>query len=100
MAGRRQALEYARFLVDRVPGYADAALGALSTQIGIRETRRVYGDYRVTRGDVPGARPVDDQAALCGAPIGDHHSGGGTAWAYLPDGAAGGGRPRGPARRA
>src|SRR5690625_3957034 len=46
MAGRRQALEYARFLVDRVPGYAGAALGALSTQIGIRETRRVYGDYR------------------------------------------------------
>ncbi|MGC0141554.1 FAD-dependent oxidoreductase [Pseudactinotalea sp. Z1732] len=88
LAGRRQALEYVRFLVDRVPGYADAALGALSTQVGIRESRRVYGDYRVTREDVLGARQFDDQVALCGAPIEDHHSGDGTAWAYLPDGTA------------
>ena len=29
MAGRRQALEYVRFLVDRVPGYEEAALAAL-----------------------------------------------------------------------
>lgn len=88
MRGRRQALEYVRFLVDRVPGYEDAALGALSTQVGIRETRRVYGDYRVTREDVLGARQFDDQIALCGAPIEDHHSGDGTAWTYLPDGTA------------
>jgi hypothetical protein len=88
IAGRRQVIEYARFLVDRVPGYATAALGALSTQIGVRETRRVYGDYRVTREDVLGAASFDDQIALCGAPIEDHHSGDGTAWAYLPDGEA------------
>ncbi len=49
MAGRRQAVEYARFLHDRVPGYEHASLVALSTQIGVRETRRVYGDYRLTR---------------------------------------------------
>lgn len=85
MAGREQALEYARFLIDRVPGYERAALGALSTQIGVRETRRVYGDYRVTRDDVLGARQFDDQVALCGAPIEDHHPGQGTAWAYIPD---------------
>lgn len=88
MRGRRQALEYVRFLVDRVPGYADAALAALSTQIGIRETRRVYGDYRVTREDVLAARQFDDQVALCGAPIEDHRSGEGTTWAYLPEGTA------------
>lgn len=88
MRGRVQALEYVRFLIDRVPGYADAALGALSTQIGVRETRRVYGDYRVTRDDVLGARQFDDQIALCGAPIEDHHSGVGTSWAYLPEGTA------------
>lgn len=85
LRGREQALEYARFLVDRVPGYESAALGALSTQIGIRETRRVYGDYRVTREDVLGARQFDDQVALCGAPIEDHHSGDGTGWHYIPD---------------
>jgi FAD dependent oxidoreductase len=87
MAGRRQALEYVRFLVDRVPGYERASLVALSTQIGIRETRRVYGDERLTRDDVLGARSFDDQVALCGAPIEDHHPGADTRWQYLPDGA-------------
>jgi hypothetical protein len=88
--GRRQALEYVRFLVDRVPGYADASLVALSTQIGLRETRRVFGDYRLTRADVLGARQFDDQVGLCGAPIEDHHGVGasGTTWEYLPEGAA------------
>ncbi len=90
VAGRRQATEYARFLHDRVPGYERASLGWLSSQIGLRETRRVYGDYRVTREDVLEARQFDDQVALCAAPIEDHHSGDGTAWNYLPDGAAAG----------
>lgn len=90
MEGRRQALEYARFLVDRVPGYERASLGALSTQIGLRETRRVHGDYRITKEDVLAARQFDDQIGLCGAPIEDHHggSGTGTTWEYLPEGSA------------
>ncbi|MDP9495259.1 MAG: FAD-dependent oxidoreductase [Actinomycetota bacterium] len=88
IAGRRQALEYARFLVDRVPGYESASLVALGSQIGMRETRRVYGDYRVTREDVLNARQFDDQIGLCGAPIEDHQPGIGTKWEYLPDGSA------------
>jgi hypothetical protein len=90
MEGRRQAIEYARFLVDLVPGYEHAALVALSSQIGLRETRRVYGDYRLTRDDVLAARQFDDQIGLCGAPIEDHHGGAGTGttWQYLPDGSA------------
>lgn len=86
--GRRQALEYARFLVDKVPGYENAALVALSSQVGLRETRRVYGDYRVTREDVVSAAQFDDQIGLCGAPIEDHVPGTGTKWEYLPDGTA------------
>jgi glycine/D-amino acid oxidase-like deaminating enzyme len=93
MAGRRQALEYARFLRDRVPGYEHASLVALGTQIGVRETRRVYGDARLTRDDVLAARQTTDQVGLCGAPIEDHHGdaggdGSGTTWHYLPDGQA------------
>ena len=86
MAGRRQALEYVRFLVDRVPGYEHASLVALGTQIGVRETRRVYGDARLTRDDVLAARSFDDSIGLCGAPIEDHHGGSDTTWQYLPDG--------------
>lgn len=90
IAGRRQALEYARFLVDRVPGYEHASLVALSSQVGLRETRRVHGDYRISRADVLSARQFDDQIGLCGAPIEDHHGAGGsgTTWEYLPDGRA------------
>ncbi len=86
MEGRVQALEYARFLRDRVPGYENAHFAGFGVQIGIRETRRVHGEYRLTREDVLGARQFDDQIGLCGAPIEDHHGGADTAWAYLPDG--------------
>jgi hypothetical protein len=88
IAGRRQALEYVRFLVDRVPGYEQASLVALGTQIGVRETRRVHGDARLTRDDVLAARQFDDAIGLCGAPIEDHRGGADTTWQYLPDGEA------------
>jgi ribulose 1,5-bisphosphate synthetase/thiazole synthase len=85
--GRSQALEYERFLRDFIPGYKDARIVAFSTQIGVRETRRIYGEYRLTRDDVLSARKFDDVIGLCGAPIEDHHAAATTKWAYLPDGA-------------
>ena len=85
--GRRQAEEYARFLVDKVPGYENAVLGQFSHQIGVRESRRIYGHYRLTKDDVLNARDFDDAIARCGAPIEDHHAGNDTVWQYLPDGA-------------
>lgn len=85
--GRRQAEEYARFLTDKVPGYEKAVLGQFSHQIGVRESRRIYGCYRLTKADVLNARDFDDAIARCGAPIEDHHAGSDTAWQYLPDGA-------------
>jgi len=84
--GREQALEYIRFLRDRVPGYGQARLAAFGPQIGVRETRRVHGRYRLTKEDVLSARQFDDQIGLCGAPIEDHHEGADTKWLYLPDG--------------
>ncbi|PKO11912.1 MAG: FAD-dependent oxidoreductase [Chloroflexi bacterium HGW-Chloroflexi-10] len=84
--GRRQALEYARFLIERVPGYEQAALGGLSTQIGVRESRRIFGQYRLTRTDVLNAQKFEDGIAVCGAPIEEHHAGADTRWEYLPDG--------------
>lgn len=84
--GRHQALEYANFLVDRVPGYEKAVLADLSTQIGVRESRRIKGVYQLTKEDVLAARSFDDAIAQCGAPIEDHHSGGDTHWEYLPEG--------------
>lgn len=84
--GRRQAFEYARFLKDYVPGYENAALSWLNPSIGVRETRRVYGHYRLTRDDCLRARKFDDAIGACGAPIEDHSPGADTTWVYLPDG--------------
>lgn len=85
--GRRQALEYARFMHDKVPGFEEAELGKLSTQIGVRESRRIFGEYRLQREDVVNVRQFDDAIAKCGAPIEEHHSGDDTRWEYLPEGA-------------
>lgn len=88
--GRRQAYVYEAFFRDRVPGYEGAMIAGLSHQIGVRETRRVYGEYRLTREDCLGAARFDDAVLLCGAPIEDHRpqEGGGeeTSWAYVSGG--------------
>lgn len=84
--GRAQALEYARFLREQVPGFEDARLMWMSAPIGVRETRRIYGRYRLTREDCLSARKFEDAVAACGAPIEDHHASADTKWEYLPDG--------------
>ena len=84
--GRRQVREYHRFLRDRVPGFEAAVVVATSPAIGVRESRRIFGDYRLTRDDVLAGRRFPDEIALCGAPIEDHGAGGGTTWEYVAEG--------------
>jgi glycine/D-amino acid oxidase-like deaminating enzyme len=84
--GRRQVQEYHRFLRDRVPGFEQSVLVATSAAIGVRESRRVIGDYRLTSDDVLDQRRFDDEIALCGAPIEDHLSATDTRWTYVPQG--------------
>lgn len=91
--GRRQAFIYERFFRECVPGFESSNIIGLSHHIGVRETRRVYGEYRLTRDDCLNVARFDDAVLLCGAPIEDHRpatddSPGETAWAYVPDGAA------------
>lgn len=87
--GRRQAFVYEAFFRDMVPGYENAKIIGLSHQIGVRETRRVYGEYRLTREDCLAARQFDDAVLLCGAPIEDHRAAGDRAvethWEYVRD---------------
>ena len=83
--GRRQAMEYVRFLKEQVPGYEQAELGTLNTQIGIRESRRISGQYRLTREDVFSGKKFDDVIAKCAWPIEDHHAQADTRWERLAD---------------
>lgn len=64
--GRQQAYEVAEFLQRRIPGFASAYLLETPAQIGVRETRRIVGDYVLTAEDVLSARKFDD-AIACGA---------------------------------
>ncbi len=86
LEGRRQVREYHRFLRECVPGFEASVVVGTSPSIGVRESRRVIGDYQLTRDDVLTARRFDDEVALCGAPIEDHHAGGDTEWRYVPGG--------------
>ena len=90
--GRRQAFIYEKFFQDCVPGFERSHIIGLSHHIGVRETRRVYGEYRLTRDDCMNVARFDDRVLLCGAPIEDHRpaadGGEETAWAYVPGGQA------------
>jgi hypothetical protein len=90
--GRRQAFVYERFLRECIPGFARSRIIGLSHHIGVRETRRVHGEYRLTREDCLRVARFDDRVLLCGAPIEDHRQGGDgtdeTVWGYIPDGQA------------
>lgn len=70
--GRQQAHQVVEFLQRRVPGFAAAYVVETPAQIGVRETRRITGDYVLTAEDVLSARKFDD-AIACGAyPIDIH----------------------------
>lgn len=88
--GRRQAFVFEDFFRAEIPGYENSKIIGLSNQIGVRETRRVYGNYRLTKEDCMSAKTFEDQVFLCGAPIEDHRKGeNGTSetfWQYVPNG--------------
>jgi hypothetical protein len=61
--GRRQAMEYMRFLRADVPGFEQARLHALGATIGVRESRRVRGRDYLKRRDYEAAAKFPD--AVC-----------------------------------
>lgn len=86
---RRQMRQIVAFLRRYVPGFEAAYLGQSGTHIGVRETRRVQGDYRLTREDVLTARKFDDVVARSTYPIDVHNpQGTGTVLERLPPGEA------------
>jgi len=58
--GRRQVLPALNFLRRRIPGFADAYLIDTGAQAGTRETRRLIGEYVITRDDILSGRTFDD----------------------------------------
>lgn len=87
IAGRAEAARAGRFLIEHMPGFADAFFGDTPTQLGVRETRRAIGDHVLTGDEILGAARFDDSIA-CGAwPQEFHTSGKETSYVWLDDGA-------------
>jgi len=85
--GRRQMAELIKFLKEKVPGFENAYLLMSAVQVGVRETRRIIGEYVLTGEDVIKARKFSDVIARGSYPI-DIHSptGEGTVIKRLPPG--------------
>jgi len=60
---RRQVQQLATFLKKYVPGFKDAFLQETATQIGVRESRRIIGEYVLTGEDVIHATKFPDVIA-------------------------------------
>ncbi len=87
--GRAQTMRLVAFFRERVPGFQRARIAATATQIGIRESRRIVGEYTLTAADVLEARMFDDGVARSAYPIDIHNpSGTGTTTQRLPPGAS------------
>jgi hypothetical protein len=75
--GHRQVLYLVDFMRKRLPGFRDCYLIDSGTQIGVRETRRIMGDYVLTAEDVFEARQFEDAIARVSFPIDIHDVKGG-----------------------
>ncbi|MEM1990125.1 MAG: FAD-dependent oxidoreductase [Thermoproteota archaeon] len=70
---RRQMMELVAFLKKNVPGFEKAYLLMSATQIGVRETRRIIGEYVMTGEDILKARKFTDVIARGSYPIDIHN---------------------------
>lgn len=82
--GRRQIVEYLRFLRAEVPGFEAAELLDIATQVGVRETRRIRGAYSLSGEDVLGGARFDDSIGLNAWPV-EMHLAGRIEWGFPRD---------------
>ena len=86
--GRRQAVDYLRFLRARVPGFANAYLLEIAPQVGIRETRRLVGEHLLSGDEVIGCASFADSIGVNGWPL-ELHVAGDVEWRWPAIGSRG-----------
>ncbi|NQX67024.1 FAD-dependent oxidoreductase [Paenibacillus alba] len=70
--GRKQVLMVAEFMTKSLPGFEKASISQVGAQIGIRESRRIEGQYTLEMGDVVEGKRFSDVIARSGYPIDVH----------------------------
>ncbi|WP_175409249.1 FAD-dependent oxidoreductase [Streptomyces sp. TRM64462] len=70
---RRQMEQVDRFLRGHVPGFEKSYVVQSGVQIGVRETRRILGDYQLTGHDILAAQHFPDAVAHGAYPVDIHN---------------------------
>jgi hypothetical protein len=85
--GRRQVQQLVAFLKAEVAGFEESYLQTTAPQIGVRESRRVVGEYRLTAEELLASCRFDDVIARGAYPVDIHNPDGeGTVLKHLPPG--------------
>ncbi len=74
ISGRKQLQIILDFLRKNIPGCENIIMTESASQLGIRESRRIVGEYVLTEDDLHNSRIYDDNIALCGNAIDMHKS--------------------------
>ena len=86
--GRRQAIDYLRFLRARAPGFERAYLLEIAPQVGIRETRRLVGEHVLSGDEVVACADFADTIGVNGWPL-ELHVAGDVEWRWPAAGSRG-----------
>ncbi len=70
---RRQVVIAWKFIKKYMPGFERAYITRVCTELRVRESRRIMGDYVLTRDDVAQARKFEDVIGKSDFPAGGHH---------------------------
>jgi hypothetical protein len=73
--GRRQCWETFEFIKSATPGFERAYIVEIAPQLGIRETRRVRGEYLLSEDDVLDCADFPDAIGVNGWPVEAHVAG-------------------------
>lgn len=77
MGTRKRVMVMVNFLKKYIPGFERSYLLQMATQLGIRETRRIVGEYVLTKEDILEAKAFEDKIARGGRGMNVHSSAGG-----------------------
>jgi hypothetical protein len=75
LQGRQQVFDAFAFIRDHTPGFGQSYIVDIAPQIGIRETRRVLGEYQLTEDDVLDCADFADTIGVNGWPVEAHLAG-------------------------
>jgi glycine/D-amino acid oxidase-like deaminating enzyme len=69
--GRRRCHQLAKFLIECVPGFAQARMSELGPTIGVRETRKLEAVHRILASELAAATKFADGIVCCDNPVDD-----------------------------